>query len=110
MPSRTVSKKDGETGISTPTKLTTEEYNEMLRIANKEMDLESEVMAAIDVVKEDKNPDNLIFHQNVVKKVFSDVFEGAKRKLMEDSIYSDAINKRIADKAQRLKQFGQGAK
>jgi hypothetical protein len=46
----------------------------------------------------------------VVKKVFSDVFEGAKRKLMEDSIYSDAINKRIADKAQRLKQFGQGAK
>lgn len=110
MPSRTVSKKDQDTGISTPTKLTTEEYNEMLRIANKEMDLESEVMAAIDVVKEDKNPDNLIFHQNVVKKVFSDVFEGAKRKLMEDSIYSDAINKRIADKAQRLKQFGQGAK
>jgi hypothetical protein len=110
MPARTVSKKEGATGILTPTKLTTEEYNEMLRIANKEMNLESEVMAAIDVVKEDKNPENLIFHQNVVKKVFGDVFENAKKKLMEDSIYSDAINKRIADKAQRLKQFGQGAK
>ena len=110
MPARTVSKKDVTTGILTPTKLTTEEYNEMLRIANKEMNLESEVMAAVDVVKEDKNPENLIFHQNVVKKVFGDVFEGAKKKLMEDSIYTDDINKRIADKAQRLKQFGQGAK
>jgi hypothetical protein len=110
MPSRTVSKKDGETGISTPTKLTTEEYNEMLRIANKEMNLESEVMAAIDVLKEDKDPSKLIFRQNVVKKVFGDVFENAKKKLMEESKFSDAINKRIADKAQRLKQFGQGAK
>jgi hypothetical protein len=110
MPARTVSKKDVTTGILTPTKLTTEEYNEMLRIANKEMNLESEVMAAVDVVKEDKNPENLIFHQNVVKKVFGDVFEGAKKKLMEDSIYTDDINKRISDKAQRLKQFGQGAK
>lgn len=110
MPSRTVSKKDQDTGISTPTKLTTEEFNEMLRIANNEMNLESEVMAAVDIVKEDKNPDNLIFHQNVVKKVFGDVFEAAKKKLMEDSIYSSDINKRIADKAQRLKQFGQGAK
>lgn len=110
MPSRTVSKKDGATGISTPTKLTTEEYNEMLHIANKDMDLESQVMDAINVIKEDKNPDNLIFHQNVVKKVFGDVFENAKKKLMEESKFSDAINKRIADKAQRLKQFGQGAK
>jgi hypothetical protein len=110
MPSRTVSKKDGETGISTPTKLTTEEYNQMLLIANKEMDLESNVMDAIEVIKEDNNPDNLIFHQNAIKKVFGDVFENAKRKLMEESKFSDAINKRIADKAQRLKQFGQGAK
>lgn len=110
MPSRTVSKKDQDTGISTPTKLTIDEFNEMLRIANNEMNLESEVMAAVDIVKEDKNPDNLIFHQNVVKKVFGDVFEAAKKKLMEDSIYSSDINKRIADKAQRLKQFGQGAK
>jgi hypothetical protein len=110
MPSRTVSKKDPSTGISTPTKLTTQEYNEMLRIANNEMNLESEVMAAVDVVKQDKNPDNLIFHQNVIKKVFGDVFEAARKKLTEDSIYSSDINKRIADKAQRLKQFGQGAK
>lgn len=110
MPSRSVSKKDEATGISTPTKLTTEEFNEMLRIANDDLKLESEVMAAIDVVKEDKNPDNLIFHQNVVKRVFGDVFEIAKKKLMEDSIYANDINKRIADKAQRLKQFGQGAK
>ena len=110
MPTRTVSRRDETTGILTPTKLKTEEYNEMLRIANQEMNLESEVMAAVNVVKEDKNPDNLIFHQNVVKKVFGDVFEGAKKKLMEDSMYSDDIKKRIADKAQRLKQFGQGAK
>jgi hypothetical protein len=110
MPSRTVSKKDPSTGISTQTKLTTQEYNEMLRIANYEMNLESEVMAAVDVVKQDKNPDNLIFHQNVIKKVFGDVFEAARKKLTEESIYSSDINKRIADKAQRLKQFGQGAK
>jgi hypothetical protein len=110
MPARTISKKDGATGISAPTKLTTQEYNEMLRIANQEMGLESEVMAVMDAIKEDKNSTDLIFYQNAVKKVFRDVFDAAKKKLMEDSEYSSAINKRISDKAQRLKEFGQGAK
>jgi len=110
MPTRQVGIQDPKTGISTSTKLTSEEYNEMLRIANDKLNLEKEVGAVIEMIKKDNNKNDLIVYQNYVKKAFSDVFEKSKILLVEDSIYGADIKQRIADKAQKLKEFGQGAK
>lgn len=110
MPSRELSAKDPSTGISTSIKLTTEEYNEVLRIANKEFGLEDSVAAVIQQIELDAGNGDLIRYQQAVKKVFTDTFSAAKDKLLGDSEYSDSIQKRISDKAEQLKQFGQGAK
>jgi hypothetical protein len=110
MPSRQVGMQDKTTGISTSTKLTSEEYNEMLRIANDKVGLEKQVKATIEMIKKDGNKNDLIAYQDLVKKSFADVFEISKKMLVEDSIYSNDIKQRIADKAQKLKEFGQGAK
>ena len=53
---------------------------------------------------------DLIFYQQEVGKVFSKVFDAARRQLANDSKFSDAIQTRIADNAQKLKEFGKGAK
>jgi hypothetical protein len=110
MPSREVSAKDPNTGISTSAKLTTEEYNEVLRIANEEFGLEDSVMTVIEAIELDAGNGDLIRYQQAVKKVFTDTFSAAKDKLLGDSQYSDAIQKRISDRAEQLKQFGQGAR
>ena len=110
MPSRELSAKDPSTGISTSIKLTTDEYNEVLRIANKEFGLEDSVAAVIQEIELDAGNGDLIRYQQAVKKVFTDTFSAAKDKLLGDSEYSDSIQKRISDKAEQLKQFGQGAK
>lgn len=109
-PSREVSAKDPNTGISTSTKLTTEEYNEVLRIANQELGLEDSVMTVIDAIELDAGNGDLIRYQQAVKKVFTDTFSAAKKELLGNSEYSGAIQKRISDRADQLKQFGQGAK
>ena len=110
MPSREVSAKDPGTGISTSTKLTTEEYNEVLRIANEELGLEDSVMTVIEAIELDAGNGDLIRYQQAVKKVFTNTFTVAKETLLGDSKYSDAIQKRISDRAEQLKQFGQGAR
>ena len=110
MPSREISAKDPSTGISTFAKLTTEEYNEVLRIANEEFGLEDSVMTVIEAIELDAGNGDLIRYQQAVKKVFTDTFSAAKDKLLGDSQYSDAIQKRISDRAEQLKQFGQGAR
>ena len=110
MPSREVSAKDPVTGISTSAKLTTEEYNEVLRIANKELGLEDSVMTVIEAIELDAGNGDLIRYQQAVKKVFTDTFSAAKDKLLVDSDYSESIQKRISDRAEQLKQFGQGAR
>jgi hypothetical protein len=110
MPSREISAKDPNTGISTSAKLTTEEYNEVLRIANEEFGLEDSVMTVIEAIELDAGNGDLIRYQQAVKKVFTDTFSAAKDKLLGDSQYSDAIQKRISDRAEQLKQFGQGAR
>jgi hypothetical protein len=110
MPSRQVGIQDKTTGISTSTKLTSEEYNEMLRIANDKLGLEKQVASVIKMIKQDNNKSDLIVYQDNVKKAFSDVFEIAKTMLVEDSVYGAEIKQRIADKAQKLKEFGRGAK
>ena len=116
MPSRKISAVDPGTGISASVNLTTEEYNEFLRIANKDLNLEAKVEALINVIEKDAGKGNLPTYQKAVKKVFSEVFNGtdkltgAKDILIGNSKYSDSIQQRISDQAERLKQFGQGAK
>ena len=61
-------------------------------------------------IKDDDNKQPLIVYQNMISKTFSDVFEVSKKLLLEESIYGDDIKKRISDKAEKLKEFGKGAK
>ncbi len=109
-PSQEISAKDPATGISTSTKLTIEEYNEVLRIANEEFGLEDSVMAVVEAIELDAGNGDLIRYQQAVKKVFTDTFSAAKDKLLVDSDYSESIQRRISDRAEQLKQFGQGAR
>jgi len=110
MPTRQVNMVDPKTGISSSTKLTSEEYNEVIRIANDKLKLEDQVKAVVQMIKEDDNKQPLIRYQNMISKTFSDVFEISKKFLLEESIYGDDIKERIADKAERLNEFGKGAK
>lgn len=116
MPTRQVSMIDPETGLNADTKLTTPEYNRMLEIANKTLGLEDQVMSAIKMVEADNGRNDLIRYQNVIRHTFENVFNGsdqvmgAKKLLLQDAEFGDEIKKRIADKAQRLKEYGLGAK
>jgi hypothetical protein len=112
MPSNSVSMRDPVTGISADTKLLPDEYNEMLRIANRELGLESLVEEVLSDIKVNSITDqnDLIFYQNQIDKVFDQVFSAARQKVLMDSEFSAQIQLRITDKAQQLKQFGQGAR
>lgn len=110
MPGRQLSMKDPDTGINSSTKLTSEEYNEMLRIANGTLELEKRVTAVVDLIKNDAGRSDLIRYQNLISSVFSDTFEDARKILANDSLYATDIQQRIRDKAQRLKEFGKGAR
>lgn len=110
MPTRQISMQDKRTGISANTKLTSEEYNEVLRIANEKLKLEDQVKNVLQMIKEDNNQSPLIRYQNMISKTFSDVFEVSKAYLIEESVYGYDIKQRISDKAEKLKEFGKGAK
>jgi len=110
MPGRQLSMKDPDTGINSSTKLTSEEYNEMLRIANGTLELEKRVTAVVDLIKQDAGRNDLIRYQNMISSVFSNTFEDARKILANDSLYATDIQQRIRDKAQRLKEFGKGAR
>jgi hypothetical protein len=110
MPTRQISMKDPKTGISASTKLTAEENYAMLKIANDELKLEDQVRSVIKMIKEDNNKQPLIVYQNMISKTFSDVFEVSKKLLIDKSKYGSDIKQRIEDKAQRLNEFGKGAK
>lgn len=110
MPTRQLSMKDPDTGINSNTKLTADEYNEMLRIANDKLELEKRVTAVVDLIKQDAGRNDLIRYQNMISSVFSDTFEDARKILANDSLYAADIQQRIKDKAQKLKEFGKGAR
>ena len=116
MPSREVSMIDPSTGLNASTKLSTPEYNRMLEIANQTLGLEDQVMSAIKMIESDNGRNDLIRYQNIIKHTFESVFNGsdqapgAKRLLLQDAEFGDAIQQRIADKAQKLKEYGLGAK
>jgi hypothetical protein len=116
MPSRQVTMTDPTTGILAETKLSTPEYNRMLEIANKTLNLEEQVMSAIKMVEADNGRNDLIRYQNTIRHTFENVFNGsetvmgAKKLLLQDAEFGDEIQRRIADKAQALKKNGLGAK
>lgn len=110
MPTRTLSAQDENTGINTSIKLTTEEYNRMLQIANEDFQLEDRVMTVIDALKDDSGRNSLITYQNSVRKVFEDTFKQARDRLFMDSEYSYDLQDRLSQKAQQLQEFGRGAK
>jgi hypothetical protein len=116
MPSREVSMVDPTTGLNANTKLSTPEYNRMLEIANKTLNLEDQVMSAIKMVEADNGRNDLIRYQNTIRHTFENVFNGsetvmgAKKLLLQDAEFGDEIQRRIADKAQALKKNGLGAK
>jgi hypothetical protein len=112
MPSNTVSMRDPVTGITADTKMLPDEYNKMLRIANRELGLEGLVDEVLGEIKISNITDqnDLIFYQQQIDKVFERVFTAARQKVLMDSEFSGQIQLRISDKAQQLKQFGQGAR
>lgn len=111
MPSRELSMVDRVTGITAKTKLSAEEYNEMLRIANTKLDLQGEVMKVINTY-DNYTGKNRIEFQDSIKRVFQTIFSKAKTILSEDPTYgfSDDIRDRIAEKAANLEEYGRGAK
>jgi len=112
MPSRSVSMKDPNTGISADTKLTSEEYNRMLQIANDKngLNLEGQLTAMVDYIKPIYTKDNIYHYQKAIKGVDDAVFNKAKELLLQDPKFGPAIRKRIEEKAAKLKQYGMGAK
>ena len=113
MPARQLSMVDQKTGFSTNTKLTTEEYNEMLRIGNEKFGLEDKIKATVQSIREDqalnKNTPQVVY-QDMISKTISDVFAISKQYLATESKYKDQIQERIADKAEKIQKFGKGAK
>jgi len=112
MPARKVSMpvQVGKEAITTDTQLTAEEYNEMLRIANGPLKLEQQVLATINVILKTNGGTSIYTNQNNISKTFGDVFEIARKVLLEDPTYGPAIKERIKEKAERLGQFGRGAR
>ncbi len=96
--------------VTTDTSLTAEEYNQLLKIANGPLKLEDRVMDAVKLIQAGKGGTSVYTNQNVVSKVFGDVFEVARKMLLEDPDYGPAIKERITEKANRLAEFGKGAR
>jgi hypothetical protein len=112
MPDRKVSMSVEVNGEKIPatTELTAAEYNRMLRIANKELNLEERVLEAIEFVKSGDAGDTSDFtDQKIIALAFSETFQKAKQLLLQDKMGED-IQKRISEKAKKLAQFGKGAR
>lgn len=96
--------------ITADTSLTAEEYNQLLRIANGPLKLEERVMDAVRLIRAGNAGTSIYTNQNAVSKVFGDTFETARKTLLEDPDYGPAIKQRINEKANRLAEFGKGAR
>lgn len=109
MPSREVSVADETTGITAKTKLTAQEYNQLLIIANDKLGLQDRVMAVINRYDNYQGKQKLDF-QTAIKREFEDVFSDARKILAQQSDFSEDIKTRIAEKAAVLEEYGMGAK
>jgi hypothetical protein len=107
MPERQVSAQDPSTGISATIKLKTKEYNDMLRIANNELDLENRIFALTQNAVKNPTQARVIDMQKVIKNEFEKTFETARKILIDRS---PELQKRLSEQATRIEEFGQGAK
>lgn len=105
MPSRSFNAQDSETKISAQIKLTTEEYNEMIRIANQELFLEDKVLAVVESIKDDDGASDPEDYKMALKKPFEDTFAKAREILLKDSKFSSAMQERLAKSAKKIKEF-----
>jgi hypothetical protein len=107
MPGREASAVDPVTGISANIKLTTEEYNDMLRIANNELDLENRILTLTRSAVDNPTQARVIDMQKVIKNEFEKTF-GTARKILIDR--SPELQKRLSEQATRIDDYGQGAR
>ena len=107
MPGREITAQDPQTGISAKVKLTTEEYNDMLRIANNELGLEDRILALTRTAVNNPSQARVIDMQKVIKGEFEDVFKTARLMLIDRS---EELQQRLSEQAARIEEFGQGAR
>jgi hypothetical protein len=107
MPSRDISAKDPNTGISAKVKLTADEYNELLRIANDRLGLEDRVLTLTRAASEDLSEARVVDMQKVIKSAFEETFETARKILLSEN---EELQQRLNDHARRIEKSGQGAR
>ena len=107
MPSREISAKDPKTGISAKVKLTTEEYNNVIRIANDRLRLEDRVLTLVRAASENPTEARVVDMQKVIKGEFEEVFSTAKQILISEN---EELQQRLGEQAERIRQSGQGAR
>lgn len=106
-PSYNITVVDSETGLSVKTKLSDRERNKMIRIANDELKLRERIGKILSQY-EKYNGVKRIQYRALVEAEFSQVFDEAREKLIEESVYSGDIKNRAAEKAAALLEFEQG--
>ena len=107
MPERNASAVDPRTGISATVKLNSEEYNEMLRIANNDLQLEKRIYLIAKEADKMGAKIPVIHYQNAIKDEFGKVFSDARKILISRD---KDIQERLSEQAERLKEHGRGAK
>lgn len=107
MPGRELTAQDPGTGLSASIKLTTEEYNDMLRIANNEYDLENRILEVAKEAEKYADKSSVVHFQNSIKFQFDLIFSAARQTLLSRN---KEMQDRLADQAKRLEQYGRGAK
>lgn len=107
MPTRKLSQQF-EKGLSVEVDLNTQEYNEMLRIANDPsgIDLQNQIVN----VSKDISGLPLYQQQSIIGNIISQSFSKAKKVLLSNSEYSADIQDRIQQRADIIREVGQGAK
>lgn len=107
MPGRDASAVDPITGVSATIKLTSQEYNEMLTIANNELQLESRIESLAKEAEKRGSSSPVIYYQNAIKSEFSEAFSTARKMLISRD---PALQQRLSEQAAKLIEYGKGAK
>lgn len=97
-----------EKGLSVTVDLSPQEYNEMLMIANdpNKFNLQGELVAFADDIKDLP----LYKQQSMITQFMQDIFSKARQDLYVNSEYAGEIQQRIQNRAEIIKDVGQGAK
>lgn len=107
MPTRKISQQV-ENKLSVEIDLSPEEYNELLIIANDPAGIDMQNQ----LIKTAKDNLNLPLYtqQSIISNIISESFSKAREQLLFNSEYSDDIQYRIQERADLIREVGQGAK